>query len=298
MTTRSIPHSLEIVHPPRRRANFWLWPNLLTLQAPLVAVLWQCLLAQSLHAKLNPFAPWALAMAVWLIYVADHLLDTARPRATPNDPPRKEFCRKHWEKFLLAAVVVGCVLAAGVIRFLWEITVRIGWKISASVVLYFALIHFTPAHWRKNWPREVVVAVIFSLGTFSAVWFAAAEQSAPIWAAAILFMALCCTNCSLIETWEWEVRLTSADETPNRVARWVSRHLPQLGILIALISAILSRAELLPSPFAVASTMSGLGLALLSQSRNKLPIRFVSPLADLTLCSPLLILLWSSLSLR
>jgi hypothetical protein len=291
LTTRTIPRPLELEDRPVR-AHFLLWPNLLTLQAPVVAVLWQVLLAHSLHLKLDGFAPWALGLAVWLIYVSDHLMDTARPCPNLTEPPRKAFSRRHRDKFLVIAIVVASVLAAGVIRFLWEIAARVGWQISVGVGCYFALIHFTPPHWRGNWPREMVVAAIFTLGTFAAVWFHAGENTGPLVGPAALFAALVCTNCSLIETWEWE-------ERPNSVARWVARHLPHVGITIALASAALALAGLIPSPFGAASFISGLGFALLAiaRSRQKLPIRFVSPAADLILCSPLLILLWP-LSIR
>ena len=286
LTTRTIPRPLELENRPVR-ANFLLWPNLLTLQAPVVAVLWQVLLAHSLHLKLDTFAPWALGLAVWLIYVSDHLMDTARPRPDLPEPPRKAFSRRHRDKFLVIAIVVASVLAAGVIRFLWEIAARVGWQISVGVACYFALIHFTPPHWRGNWPREMAVAVIFTLGTFAAVWFDLGQNTAPLLWPAALFAALVCTNCSLIETWEWE-------ETPNPVARLVAHHLIHIGVIIALASAALALADLIPSPFAAASSISGLGFALLAfaRSRQKLPIRFISPVADLILCSPLLVLLW------
>ena len=78
LTTRTIPRPFEIVEV-RKAADVRLWPSLFTLQAPVVAVLWQLLLARSVHVKLNWFEPWALGLAVWLIYVADHLIDTAKP---------------------------------------------------------------------------------------------------------------------------------------------------------------------------------------------------------------------------
>ena len=99
MTTRTIPNRRVEIFDGRTQSpsarDFWLWPTRLTLRAPLVAVLWQILLATSLGLPLNSFAPWALASAVWLIYVADHLIDNARPkRGLVIEPPRKEFCRK------------------------------------------------------------------------------------------------------------------------------------------------------------------------------------------------------------
>ncbi len=284
LTTRTIPSgTVEIVE-----RDFWLWPNLLTLQAPLVAVLWQTLLAKTLRVAINPFAPCALASAVWLIYVADHLIDTARLRGHLSEPPRKKFCRGHWEKFLVMAIVVGCVLAAGVSRFLWEVAMRVGWQLSLGVVGYFALIHLTPKNSRREWPREVVVAMIFTLGTFGAVWLADEQKSWAMLAPALLFLALCCTNCSVIETWEWEAGGSFEEESPNCLAVWLAGHLPHVGLTISMAAGILVWLSFVPQEFALAAALSGAGFAWLARLRFRLPIRFVSPVADLALCSPII----------
>ncbi len=280
MTTRSIPRPMEV-------SEVWLWPNLLSLQAPIVAVLWQVLLARSLRVSLDPFAPWALGMAVWLIYVADHLVDTARPPAPTGEPVRKEFCRRHWDKFVVATILVGLGLALGVGRFMWATTFQMGAPIAMGVGCYFALVHLLPAGWRSLWPREVVVATIFTLGTFGAVWLAAGERSQELWAPALAFMVLCLTNCCVIETWEWE-------QSPNLAARWVSSHLLLVTLTTAAGAGLLGWAGLMPEAFAAAVILSGVALALLAICRHAVPIRFVSPLADLALCSPLLILLVKS----
>jgi hypothetical protein len=104
-------------------------------------------------------------MAVWLIYVIDHLIDTARPAAA-WEPPRKDFCRRHWHKFSTFAVMAVIALIVLASRFLRLATVQRGWELSLGVVGYFALTHLTPPNWRQGWPREIVVALLFTLGTF------------------------------------------------------------------------------------------------------------------------------------
>jgi hypothetical protein len=291
LSTRSISTPLEIVAPLEPQlVELWLWPNRLTLEAPSVAVLWQLLLAHCLHIRLNAFAPWALGLAVWFIYVVDHLIDTARPKGINDEPARKEFCRRHWEKFLVMAIVVGCVLAAGVTRFLWTTTIRVGWQISVAVACYFALIHLAPATWRKGWPREVIVAAIFAVGTFGAVWMAIDQRTDLLLAPALMFIALVCTNCSLIETWEWQEGGSLKIDIPNPAARWVAGHLWQVGLFIALSAAVWEWNGSLPPGFAMAVSLSGLALIGLARFRQKIPIRFVSLAADLALCSPLVVI--------
>lgn len=59
----------------------WLLPNLLSLDAPLVAVCWQALLAADTGLALRPAAQVALGLTVWLIYIVDRLLDVRDPHA-------------------------------------------------------------------------------------------------------------------------------------------------------------------------------------------------------------------------
>ncbi len=295
MTTHTTPRPFEVVPTRSNSTELWLWPNLLSLQAPVVAVLWQLLLALSLHVKLNPFEPWALGLSVWLIYAADHLIDTVRSPPSAFEPPRKTFCRRHWHKFLLMAFVAGFVLAVLVERFLLPVTVRGGWHLSMAVAGYFTLIHLMPASWRSVWPREIAVAVLFTLGTFGAVWLANGRNLWPMLAAAALFMLLCWMNCSLIETWEWQAGGSFEPDTPNPAARWLAARLGTCGVVIVVASVVLVSIKQLPTAFALASLISGSLLSLLSIHRNEIPPRLVSPAADLALCSPILLLTISRL---
>ena len=57
----------------------WLWPNLLSLDAPLVAVLWQSFLAYRFSLPLRLSGCLALGLTVWSIYLLDRLLDARQP---------------------------------------------------------------------------------------------------------------------------------------------------------------------------------------------------------------------------
>jgi hypothetical protein len=246
-----------------------------------------------MHVRLNTFEPCALGLAVWLIYVADNLIDTARPMRGAWEPPRKDFCRSHRGTFLLIAVAVGFLLAACVSRLLWAATVRGGWQLSLGVAGYFTLIHLMPSDWRKDWPREIAVAILFTVGTFGAVWLAGGQKVVPLLAPSLLFMLLCWANCSLIETWEWQASGSQDAEAPNPLARWAGDHLTIVSATIAVLSVSFGLALFLPGEFALALFLSGALLFLLSIYRTAVPVRFVSPAADLALCAPLLLLLFS-----
>jgi hypothetical protein len=75
--------------------RFWLWPNFLSLDAPVVAVLWQVLLTRDLAVHVKPGEPLVLALCVWLVYVADRVLDALRPLKGDWEPEPKSFYRRH-----------------------------------------------------------------------------------------------------------------------------------------------------------------------------------------------------------
>jgi len=272
------------------KVDFWLWPNVLSLDAPLVAVLWQLLLAQCMRVRLNPFEPFALGLAVWVIYIADHLIDTLRPKGGRWEPARKVFYRRHWNGTLALGIMVGCVLLGCVIRLLRAATLRGGLELSIAVLGYFSLIHLTPASWRKLWPREVAVAVLFTLGTFGAVWLGNGRQLVPLIAPAVIFTLLCWANCSLIEMAEWQASETK--DAPNRVAQWAAGHLRIVAAGIALLASAFGVAFLVPGPFAIAGLLSGAALYVLAVNRKAISIDFISTAADLALCTPIALLLF------
>jgi hypothetical protein len=280
LTSRSIPREA------RAAVEVWLWPNVLNLEAPFIAVIWQMQLARDIRMQLNAYEPWVLGLAVWFIYIADHLIDTARTASGAWEPPRKTFFRQHWRQGLAVGIAVGLVLIVCGGRVLWASTVRGGVQLGFAVAGYFSLTHLTPARWRIRWPREVVVALLFTSGTFGPVWLGNGRHFAPLVVPAAIFLLLCWTNCSLIETWEWEEAGEGGElDAPDRMARWAAGH---AGVLVAVIAGL---AFLRPSEFAAAGVMSAVGLWVMRRKRETIAIRFVSPLADLALCTPIAMML-------
>ena len=140
---------------------FWLWPNLLSLDAPLVAVLWQVLFARCFRASAETLPAVLLVLAVWLIYVADRALDAW---SGMGRTPRHEFYRRHWRVVLpvwLAALAAGGSLAA---TQLSPALFQRGLALLVAVVLYFGAVHLAPESIRRVWPKEAVVGLLFALG--------------------------------------------------------------------------------------------------------------------------------------
>src|SRR6478609_9082655 len=88
---------------PAAPTRLWLWPNLLSLDAPIVAVLWQILFARCFQVEVDPLGELLLLMTVWLIYAADRTLDAWRGDV---HSPRHEFYRRHWRGLLPGWIAV------------------------------------------------------------------------------------------------------------------------------------------------------------------------------------------------
>ena len=100
-----------IALPAAQLRPWWLWPNLLSLDAPVVALVWQAAFARILAVELGWTQRGLLAVCVWLAYCGDRLLDARRLPAGPVDSARHAFARDH-ARPLAAAWCVGLALAA------------------------------------------------------------------------------------------------------------------------------------------------------------------------------------------
>ena len=85
-------------------------PNLLSLDAPLVAVVWMWILAKSMRVVyVDNNAYWLLGGAVWSIYVLDRILDVKRFQGPVEEmSTRHHFHWKYWK--ILLPTVVGVVV--------------------------------------------------------------------------------------------------------------------------------------------------------------------------------------------
>lgn len=174
----------------------WLLPNLLSLDAPLVAMCWQAFLAADTGVTLRPAAQAALGLTVWLIYIVDRLLDVRDPRAPQT--ARHRFYRDHRTLATRAAIVILSADLAVIILFVRPVVVREGLLAAAGVIVYLALLH--GPGWRI--PKELLAGLLFTVGVFVV---AVANSTAPLselGSRAAAFFLLCLSNLILIELWE------------------------------------------------------------------------------------------------
>lgn len=96
---------------PPSRIPWWLWPQVLCLDAPLVAVSWMAALAKSHHLRLQPSLYIGLGLVTWIVYVLDRTADAISGRLAAPMSARHAFCLRHQNVLLrvLVPVVAGYV---------------------------------------------------------------------------------------------------------------------------------------------------------------------------------------------
>jgi hypothetical protein len=247
----------------------WLWPNLLSLDAPVVALLWQVLFVRCFHARLGTMPSILLALAVWLIYAADRMLDAWRGG---EHQPRHEFYRRYWRTVLpvwSAVLAVGAWMACTQLPS--ELLAR-GVLLAACAALYLAAVHLAPGRWKSAGRKEAAVAVLFALGATLAAW--PEVETAYDVVSILLFSYLCWMNCTAIEDWEH-----------GREAR---AGIVVAAALVAVTAAILLREH--RPVLGCAETASALGLVALDRLRARISPEALRVLADAVLLTPILFL--------
>lgn len=121
-TLAIIPHLADVprVVPPVQRKPFWLIPNLLSLDAPLVAVAWLYIFAKNWRVDYHPWEAYvSLGLVVWVIYVADRLLDVSILGAGSGKlEARHEFHRRHRKFFAIGAGLAGLAALILVVSYM------------------------------------------------------------------------------------------------------------------------------------------------------------------------------------
>jgi hypothetical protein len=276
-----------VQHSVASRPRWWLWPTILSLDAPAVVVLWQAMIARSASVGTSAAEAAVLGGSVWLAYAADRWIEGWRLVPDSIRTHRHRFYqRRRWPIFALWLAVLAADLAAA-IRGLSAAAFRGGALLLVPVAAY--LLSHQLVHRKTRWraPKEVCVALLLGGG---ATVFAASRPGADLPAAAvplILFVLLCFSNCALISVWENEVDRshgqTSLALQFGRAAA-VSHALPWL--IVALSAAVGLAGVPHARPAAVCAAASGLLLGLVDLAERRIGWVAARVLADVALMTP------------
>jgi hypothetical protein len=286
---------------------WWQWHVILSLDAPLVALVWQALFARILHVALPWQQPTLLGLAVWVIYVADRWIEGWLLTPESVQTQRHHFyIAWRWPVLGVSITVVAVALALAITH----LPAR-EWVASLILVVptsaYLLSHQFVHRGHPLRVPKELCIASLFTLGTALApVVFAlpapplnlgdafqalASARFSPLWLSLSLFGLLCLTNLVLISAWEEEVdvrhgQMSLAMQLSRR--RHFIHALPWLLALLGLTAAW--RSHGLVQITALCAAMSALFLGVLDHFEHRIGRQAARALVDLTLLTPIAVL--------
>lgn len=185
--------------------RWWLWPNVLALDAPAVAVVWQRFLGDSFGVAVPDIASVVLALVVWAIYLIDRLMDGRRG----DVQPRHRFAATH-TVLVTALAAVALLAAAPLVHCLPAPFIAAGAVVALLVTAYLALVHAVAP--TLGGPKELLVGILFAAGV--AIPLIASETGPHLWFTSVgAFGLLCWLNCRLIDRWEAASQPPSVEES-------------------------------------------------------------------------------------
>jgi len=284
--------------PSTLRKPLWLIPNLLSLDAPLVAVAWLYMFAKTWRVEYLPWVAYiSLGLVVWLIYVTDRLLDASiRGGSSEKLEARHDFHRKHRRVFHVLAVIAGMLALVLVIKGL-PMTIY-GYAIIGGIMVagFFTLSVFsTTGPNELPYGKNIVAGLAYAYGTaILAHAFTGFDKEDLVKSPELIcFAILCILNISAIDLWEHANR-TSDPETKASDELALTLPLTLLGAA-SLVFAVQDH-ELTTRPFFYAILTGAALLQILNRSRTRFSMDALRVLADVALLVPLVVFLASSRS--
>jgi hypothetical protein len=290
-TATSTKPSLRAIWHPTGPLALW---HLLSLDAPTIAALWTWFIASANHIHLPLSSTLSMALAVWMLYAADRLMD-ARLMDAPLlniDPthhqdlePRHYFHHRHRTAFLTGILLASIALAL-LLPHLEPEAIRLYLVLGVLISGYFILIHAT--HSAHRLPKEIAVGLFFAAATFIPTVARRPDLRLPLLPSALLFATLCSLNCLFI--YAWEHTRTDTNHRAHPITSAAVRNLPSLTVLLTLLSAALALLDHnVPWPMACATALAAAILLLLHNRRLSIAPITLRAAADLALTTPILL---------
>jgi hypothetical protein len=283
--------------PDEHRKPFWLYPNLLSLDAPLVAMAWLYVFSKTWRLGYHPWEAYAcLALAVWAIHVADHLLDVSMHGvASATLAKHHPFHHRHRLGFFIA-MIVAVLVAMALVLTKMPMTIYKPLLMGCLLVAGFFGLSMLSSQESQEVPhtRNVLAGLAFAFGTAMMAHLYRWEYGMFDLLASrefVCFAVLCILNISAIGLWEHAAR--SADlETSAADELALTLPLTLLGGA-SLMFALMDNVQATRPFFYTILTGSAL-LYILNRMRSQFPMDTLRVLAHVALIAPVLVFLAAS----
>ncbi|WP_411827241.1 hypothetical protein [Luteolibacter sp. AS25] len=276
------------MQPGSKRPQIWLWPNLVGLDAPIVAVCWQWFLADVFSVDLPDIYHLILALSVWCIYLADRLYDALNARDFAGGTHRLQFTKTYFRPLI-------CIVSAAAawnLFLIWQNAsvdlIRNGLLTGGLVIIYYGSRIFGKKFLSAIFPREILCGFLFTAGTSLAVYtYGTALDPFRFIFAVTAFGILCSLNCILISIWEQNEDLAVRDlSSANRFAE-LPKIVPRISLVLAIFLTLCI--PLGPPRFLLAVSLAAVFLTCLAFYEKLLSREAIRVLGDTVLLTPIIV---------
>lgn len=305
----------------KARTPLWLIPNVLSLDAPLVALAWMWMYAKATRVEyIEPATWWVLPIAVWCVYALDRLIDGwRRPELREHSPRHRMHWRFRWI-FLTVAVMAAAFCLYETLFILPRAIFSAG-----LVAMMISLIYFIVAYFRRSeipYLKNFIAGMVFAMGVgipinaansnllvtdfndviyalqntgiLNALWnfgimtittlYVVFIGSKEVW----VFGLLCMMNITAIDLWE------KASHAHDQEIAYHNESTLTLGLIFLAGGSLLfaaMQADEYAKPFFYSIMVSAAILQGVNHYRAKLSMNAMRALADVALLLPLPIFL-------
>lgn len=274
----------------QKRKPWWLYPNLLSLDAPLVSLAWLHIFAESWRLGYHPWQAYiCLGLVVWSTYVFDRLLDVSMMSATPEKlEARHRFHHRH-RKVLITLMSVAMIVAAYILVTAMPFSTFSYLLMGCVMVAAFFGLSMLASENRDEvgLSKNLMAGLAFAYGTAMSACVYRAELGVfdlILSREFICFGVLCMVNIAAIDFWEHSER---SDDQEVKASDELAVMLPLVALAIAAVFFALQRSHMRPFYYAILSAVAL--LYLLNRRRSEFSQDALRVLADVTLLVPVLV---------
>lgn len=282
------------VVPAAPRKPYWLIPNLLSLDAPLVAVAWLYIFAKTWRVDYHPWEAYvSLGLVVWVIYVGDRLLDASIHGGSGGKlEARHDFHRRHQKLFAIGALVAGLTALVLVVSYM-SYAIYHYVLIGGLVVAGFFGLSMLSSQEANEVPhvKNILAGAGFAFGTamMAHVYLPGLGVEEMLKSPQFIsFGLLCILNISAIDLWEHanrfaDVEIKATDE--------LALTLPLTLLGAASLLFALRQEQMATRPFFYAILTGSALLQVLNRTRSRFSMDALRVLADVAVLVPFFVYL-------
>ncbi|MEP2775257.1 MAG: hypothetical protein ABJQ29_01835 [Luteolibacter sp.] len=266
----------------------WLYPNLLGLDSPAVAVAWQWIFAKCFDTAFPPILHLILGLSVWCIYLADRIYDVLSAKHPETGTDRMRFTHRHLGLLFRVMLIASTVNLYLIIRHVPLHLIVSGLVTALLLAIYYALRINSRSRVNAIVPREILCGMLFALGCAITphAFEADTHDASSFWIAVGSLGLVCSASCILISFWERDEDLAVNDVSIATDHSKVDRH---MLLALPLLAALCIPAALSGNwPIYASVAVSAIALLLMLRFQEMLSKSLLRVLADAVLLTPLI----------